>query len=111
MRNHYDPTCAESEIVWASSDESVATVDSNGLIVGTGFGETTISATCGGTTVSTKVTVPMIAEQQVSAFVERMYTVALEREAEKNGLEFYVRRLIDGDSNGACLAGNLLQKK
>ncbi len=41
-------------------------------------------------------------------FVERMYTVALGREAESDGLDFYTRRLRAGDSNGACLAESFL---
>ena len=44
----------------------------------------------------------------VAVFVERMYTVALGREAELGGLEFYATRLLAGDSNGACLAQSFL---
>ncbi len=45
---------------------------------------------------------------KLSAFVERMYTVALGRTAETDGLAFYVERLLAGDSNGACLAESFL---
>ncbi len=47
-------------------------------------------------------------EQQLRAFVSRMYTVALGREAEVDGLDFYTERLLAGDSNGACLAESFL---
>ncbi len=47
-------------------------------------------------------------EQQLRAFVSRMYTVALGREAETDGLDFYTDRLFAGDSNGACLAESFL---
>jgi len=108
LRNHFDPVYAESEIVWASSDESVATVDANGLLVAHAPGEITISATCGGATVSTKVTVKLTPEQMVNAFVERMYTVALERGAAAEEIAFYTDRLYAGDSNGACVAESFL---
>ena len=51
---------------------------------------------------------PSPEEEQVRAFVERMYTVALGREAEADGLDFYTERLLAGDSNGACLAQSFL---
>ena len=44
----------------------------------------------------------------VVAFVSRMYTVALGRAAEADGLNFYTERLLSGDSNGACLAQSFL---
>lgn len=47
-------------------------------------------------------------EQQIRAFIERMYTVALGRAAEAGGLNFYTNLLIAGDSNGACLAESFL---
>lgn len=50
----------------------------------------------------------VVNEQQIRAFVERMYTVALGRSAEADGLNFYTNLLIAGDSNGACLAESFL---
>ncbi|MEI9808782.1 MAG: Ig-like domain-containing protein [Bacteroidota bacterium] len=47
--------------IWTSTDETVATVDANGLVTALSAGTTTISYavtnTCGTTTVSTVVTV------------------------------------------------------
>lgn len=109
LRNHYDAAFAESEIVWESSNESVATVDANGLIVALSSGETMISATCNGVTVSTKVTVPMTPEEQLNAFVERMYTIVLGRDGDPAGMADWVDLLLDGKSDGAGIAHGFLQ--
>ncbi len=47
-------------------------------------------------------------DEDLVAFVERMFTVALERDADADGLLFYVEKLLAGDSNGACLAESFL---
>ncbi len=49
------PENLEATVTFVSADPSVATVDANGLIVGVGYGQTTITATCG--TVSAECTV------------------------------------------------------
>lgn len=51
------PSNSEDEIVWSSSNESVATVDENGLIVACGEGSAVISVTVGGLTDSCAVSV------------------------------------------------------
>ena len=45
------------EITWTSSDETVATVDENGLVTAAGAGTTTITATVAGTSVTDTCTV------------------------------------------------------
>lgn len=47
----------DKTIVWASSDEKIATVDANGKVTAIALGEATISATCGKVKASCKVTV------------------------------------------------------
>ncbi len=104
LRNPYDEAYFESPITWTSSDESVATVDKNGLIVAASFGETTISATCNGTTVSTKVRVAKTKEDLLRDFVTRMYTVALGRDADESGVEFWVDNLYGCADDGASIS-------
>lgn len=50
-------TSNTSPILWTSSDETVATVNENGLVTGVGNGKTTIKATCDGFEVTCEVTV------------------------------------------------------
>ena len=45
------------EVKWMSFDESVASVDENGLVTGTGLGETVITAVAGGMSANCNVTV------------------------------------------------------
>lgn len=49
------PENVEATVTYVSADPNVATVDANGLIVGVGYGQTTITVTCG--TVSEECTV------------------------------------------------------
>ncbi len=103
--------------VWTSSDESVATVGigdtpSVGRVNSVGVGTATITVTVGEFSDSCTITVvnplPEEPKDGLTAFVERMYTVALGRAAEEDGLNFYVEKLLNGDSNGACLAESFL---
>ena len=50
-------TPAGGTVIWASSDTSVATVSSNGLVTGVGNGSCTITASCGGKNATCSVTV------------------------------------------------------
>lgn len=45
---------------------------------------------------------------QLRAFVERMYTVALGREGEQSGIEYWVEKLLSGENNGAGIAQGFL---
>lgn len=51
------PENAQPEVVYTSSDESIATVDGNGVITGVAEGETTITATVGDLSASRTVSV------------------------------------------------------
>lgn len=47
-------------------------------------------------------------EAEVEAFVERMYTIALERDADKSGVAFWSEQLLSGENDGAGLARGFL---
>lgn len=49
------------------------------------------------------------APEQVNSFVERMYTVALARSAEQDGLEYWANKLLSGENDGAGIAYGFLQ--
>ena len=90
------PETAFVSVTWASSDESVATVDANGVVTGVAGGACTITATAGGSlkTATCMVTVTQmvtsIVLSQKTAVVERdesirlTYTVLPENAANKN---------------------------
>lgn len=51
------PSSAEGQIVWSSSDDSIASVSNNGEITPVALGSVVVSASCGGFTASCRVTV------------------------------------------------------
>lgn len=61
------PVIAENkDIVWTSSDENVATVDSNGKVTGIAFGNTIITAKCDNASATCEVCVsPVLVEQLI----------------------------------------------
>ncbi len=104
----------DKTVNWKSSNTAVAKVSTSGKVTAVGAGTAIITATANdgsGKSASCSVTVsnPMSQqEQQIRAFVSRMYTVALGRAAETDGVDFYTARLLAGDSNGACIAESFL---
>ena len=55
-----DPTDADGTVSWSSSDDTVATVDSNGEVTAIAPGTATITATIGGKSATCSITVPSI---------------------------------------------------
>ncbi len=51
-----EPADTTDKVVWSSADKTIATVE-NGVVTAAGLGETTITATCGNQTASSKVIV------------------------------------------------------
>ena len=56
-----------SDVIWASSDSSVATVDSSGMIMAVDYGNAVITATSGGVTASCHVLVSQLSVVSISA--------------------------------------------
>ena len=97
------------DVVWTTSDKLVATVDEYGIVKAVGPGNAVITATAvdgSGKNASCEVAViqPMSEkERQVHAFVERMYTIVLNRAAEEQGLNDWSKRLMAKEIDGATL--------
>lgn len=62
-------------VIWSSSDTSVASVSSNGLVTGQGNGTTTITASCGGLSATCSISVSGFAEL---VSIEAVYTQSSE---------------------------------
>lgn len=53
----YPDTASDKTIIWKSSEDSVATIFDEGLVIGITVGEAVITAICGGVSTTCKVTV------------------------------------------------------
>ncbi len=105
---------------WSSSDTSVATVSSSGYVTAVGAGECVITVSCPEWNLADSVMVTVESdggsadtpsqEQRalVKAFVERMYTVALGRESDPSGVNFWTDQLIALTNDGAALSRGFL---
>ena len=102
----YKPTNTSENMTvkWSSSDKSVATVSSKGVVTAKGRGEATITAKVAGKKLKCVVTVKTAEELQIEAFVERMYTVALDRASDPEGIKFWTNQLITHQADGAGLS-------
>jgi len=88
-----------------SLDDSVATVDDKGVVTAVSQGTTTIQAYINASSVSydCQVTVDTSAAP-VKNFVERMYTVALNRKADVSGVNYWTQLLLNGGTTGGDVA-------
>ncbi len=100
---------ANKAVTWKPSNTAVATVDETGKVTAVAPGTaiiTVIAKDGSGVSASCEVTVvePMTEqERQVRAFVERMYTIVLNRPAEEQGLADWTARLMAQELDGGTL--------
>lgn len=122
----YEPsnTTDTREVTWTSSNNRVASVDSNGNVTALSPGTAVITAQVSGKKTTCNVTVkaaptpaPTPApvnppandeDSQVRSFVSRMYTVALGRSAENQGLDYWTNRLLNQEIDGAGIAAGFI---
>ena len=84
---------SEAELVWSSSDESIATVE-NGIVFAVKAGTATITVTAGDLTASCEVTVTAASEQPTFVYEEELlepvkgFDEAIDLELEYKGEEF-----------------------
>lgn len=88
-------------LIWSCSDTAVATVN-NGMVTALNAGSAEISATMANG--SYKASAPIRMAASVEDFVRRMYTVALNRPAEPEGLHDWTQRLQTFQTDGAGIA-------
>ncbi len=94
------------DVTWKSSNTAVATVDASGKVTAVGYGKATITVTAkdgSGTNASCTIMILTEQENKVRAFVERMYTIVLNRPAEEQGLNDWSARLMAKEIDGATL--------
>lgn len=92
----------DKSLTWVSSNTRVAQVDSTGNVTIKAEGRARITATAR-SGVSSDVEI-QAKEDKVRAFVKRMYTEALNREAEIKGLKDWTNRLKEQEIDGAGIA-------
>lgn len=95
----------DRNVDWISSNTAVAEVDREGKITGKRPGTAVIS----GITVNGKFkadcTVTVVSSAKLEAFIKRLYTTCLGREADSGGLEYWCGRIRSGNLSGIGLAG------
>ncbi len=101
-------TTVVKDVTWSSSNSNVAKVNSSGKVTAVSEGTATITAKVAGKSAKCTVTVTKGAENKVKAFVERMYTVALNRTADAQGVAYWTEQLVTRQKDGASIAEGFL---
>ncbi len=99
----------DKSLIWKSSDGKVAQVDGAGNITIKAVGSAEITATAK-SGISDSVVI-QAKEDMVRAFVQRMYTKALGRNAEPAGLKDWTSRLKNQEIDGAGIANGFICSK
>ncbi len=98
-------TGAKTPVSFTSSNTSIATVNSSGVVTGLKRGTVTITATAAETSAYSSYThnftIYVLQGDKVKAFVRRLYRTTLERDPDETGLEWWVEELKSGRRTGA----------
>lgn len=107
----YPEDADNQNLIWSSSDASVASVTGAGYVQGMkdGTAVITVKTEDGGFTDSCTVTVST--KDLIGAFVYRMYRVCLLREPDPNGFADWVNQLRTGNKTGAEVAGGFYNSR
>ncbi len=98
-------TAWDTDLSWSSSNPSVAQVDGNGKVTGTGIGTAVITAQCAGVTAECTVTVVSedTIKPQVDAFVQRIYQNVLNRTPSEQEVNAWSAQLMNHNDCGAIV--------
>ena len=99
-------------VTWSSSNTGIATVTAAGKVTGVKAGTATITVKTvdGGKTAACRITVQTAADP-VEAFVKRLYTTCLGRNADPAGLSYWTGMVKNGTKKGIRLAGDFVFSK
>ena len=101
------PENAENKkIKWSSSDPAVATVNDMGVVTGVKDGTAVITAASEDGNASASCVVLVSTQDQIQAFVYRMYRVCLLREPDDIGFVYWIDKIRSGQESGAQVAFN-----
>ena len=106
----YNPadTTDSKAVTFTSSNPAVAAVDANGVIYATGKGDAVIMATASGKSASCAVNVYYDANSGARDFVSRLYTCALGRAYDADGLNYWSGQITSGALSYRQVAANFI---
>ena len=98
-------------VVWSSSNDSVAIVNSNGIVSAMAFGKATITVTTedGKKTASCNVTVEP--KDKVTGYVVRCYNIILGREPDAGGMKTWYNELVSGRKAASEIIDNFVRSQ
>jgi len=89
---------------WTSSNSSVATVNSSGVVTAVGEGTAVITASAGGFKATCTVTVTLTSRMMIEDFVTRLYKLVLGRTPDAGGLTYWADQLASKKKTGMEVA-------
>jgi hypothetical protein len=98
-------------IKWSSTNTDIVTVDENGRITGIRVGNASVIAKSESTNISDSCYVTVKEQDQVEAFVSRMYTIILERDPEPAGLQDWTNQLKNHQIDGASFSNGIVMSQ
>ena len=105
-----EPVSATEDVIWTSSDESIATVDAYGKVTGVSAGTATITATAGGVSAACKVEVEAVPTESDSNYVkviDETVTYVASTQRYRHSVTFLVGLSADGPDGGTLYENGL----